>query len=361
MLDSVWADLADLGFVKDAELTGDSTELIRWARKLSAGRGPAPRSGRHDLPPVAAGGTSVVTRARALSELVADEAAGDPSVARYRRRFLGGHPIAFAAVERLLASPAAGLVPAVAWAGARVPLIAYDSRIVRETRAGCRGRWPDCNRVRIEFEVRSADDEWLAVTEDSPSRRRFLSYQSGDRPELVVAVANDSPLEHLLNLAEALGAEYRWRTSEAAAYVLEGIVPSVRPIEVATSFHVAPGGLRQATVTITVDPTVPAADVARAYRDAQGTLLPTRPRVPGKRTMAAVTFVSQRRRENPATSWRELMLAFNRHHAPTFRSVPAFIQAVQRGRLALGRGVKLTPHLEYWLPRLERRQRSDEA
>jgi hypothetical protein len=353
--DNVWSVLDELGLVSEAEDSDDLTELIRFARQLTTGRTGKPRIGRHDLPPVEAGGTVIVSRARAFSELLVEDAAKDGRVASYRRRFIGGQSIAFAAVERLLASPAACLVPAGMFELAKIPLLGHDSQIVGEQRAGCGGAWPDCYRFRIEFAVRFAGAETILTVEDSPSRRRFLVYQSSDRQELVAAVANESPLAHLLDLAESLGGEYRWRASEAAAYVLEGIVPSVRLLEVATSFHVAPSLRGQATINLAVDPAVPMGEVARAYRQAQLAVLPSPARVPNERTMAAIVFVSQRRREEPTVPWRELMEAFNRDTRKPFLAVSAFIQTVNRGREELRPEVTLPSRLKYWLPRLRRR------
>jgi hypothetical protein len=353
---NVWIALDKLGLVRDAETTGDLTEVIRFARLLATDRTGKPRTGRHDLPPVEAGGTIIVSRARAFSELLVEDAAEDARVASYRRRFIGGQPITFAAVERLLASPAACLVPVWIFEGAKIPLLGHDSQIVGEQRAGCGGAWPDCYRFRIDFAVRFAGEETVLAVEDSPSRRRFLVYQSSGRQELVAAVANESPLAHLLDLAEALGGEYRWRASEAAAYILEGTVPSVHMLEVATSFHVAPSLRGQATISLAVDPTVPVGEVARAYRQAQLALLPSPARVPDERTMAAVAFVSQRRRENPTVLWRELMEEFNRDTPKPFLTVSAFIQTVNRGREELRPVVTLPSRLRYWLPRLRRRR-----
>ena len=354
--DDVWSRLEQDGRVEDADVTGEITGLVWWAAHLRLERIRRPRSGRHDLPPVVAGSTAVASRSRASAELLAEDAAKDGRVASYRRRFIGGQPITFAAVERLLASPAACLVPAWMFEGAKIPLLGHDSQIVGEQRAGCGGAWPDCYRFRIEFAVRFAGAETVLAVEDSPSRRRVLVYQSSDRQKLEAAVANESPLAHLLDLAEALGGEYRWRASEAAAYILEGIVPSVRMLEVATSFHVAPSLRGQATINLAVDPTVPVGEVARAYRQAQLALLPSPARVPNERTMAAIAFVSQRRREDPTVPWRELMEEFNRDTPKPFLAVSAFIQTVNRGREELRPEVTLPSRLRYWLPHLRRRR-----
>ena len=71
--------------------------------------------------------------------------------------------------------------------------------------------------------------------------------------------------------------------------------------------------------------------------------------------MAAVAFVSQRRREDPTVPWRELMEAFNLDTPKRFVDVSAFIYTVNRGREELRPEVTLPSRLRNWLPRLRRR------
>lgn len=281
--------------------------------------------------------------------MIANEAARDPLVADYRLRHLGGRVLAFADAQALMDSPAACRVPATVLTADGVPLIGHSSRIVRTKRVGCDWCWPD-DRAWVDYEIDVAGTKTQVTAIDAPSQRRLLAYQSAGRPKLIAGVGNESPLDELLDLANAVAGAYGWRSSEAAAFVLEGSVPFVPPIEVTRSFHVAPSGLTQATIALAVDPSVPAAEVAHAYGDAQALSLRKDAKATNARTMAAVAFVTQRQRDQPETSWLDLMSSFNHSWAAeakgevkTFRTASAFQQAVGRGTANLLGMVRLAP------------------
>ena len=354
--DRYWNYFKFAGLVGDATATVHSDELdalVEHARQLSRGGPPPVPRGSVQLPPVTAGGSSVTARARALSQLVADEAAADPLVVDYRDRYLGGRTIAFADVEALVGSPAARLVPAdVLWSHG-VALLGHTSRIIRKERLDC--VW--CGREDrgwVEYEIEEGGIRRSITVIDVPSRHRLLVYESDGQPELGAAVGNESPLDELLSRADALAGAYRWRSSEAAAFILEGSVPFVRPVEVTTMFHVAPTGRRQATITLAVDPAVSATEVARAYSAAQLLALRKPPRATDARTMAAITYVTKERRSQPGVSWRDLMSGFNAFWADhadgeapePFTNPSSFQQAVGRGKTNLGGLVKVSRQIE---------------
>ncbi len=363
--DRHWNYLKFAGLVSDAEATGQSRELgalVMHARQLSKGRRPPTPPRPVQLPPVTAGGASVTARARALSQLVADEAAADRLVVDYRDRYLGGRTIAFTDVVDLLQSPAACLVPADVLRLRGVALLGHTSRIVRTELLDCAScQMEDRGWVEYAIEDRSITRSVNVI--DVPLRRRVLVYQSEGRPQLGAAVGNESPLDELLSRADALAGAYRWRSSEAAAFILEGSVPFVRPVEATTMFHVAPTGRMQATITLAVDPAVSAAEVARAYSAAQLLALRKPPRATDTRTMAAVSYVAERTRDQPAVSWRNLTSGFNAfwaEHADggrrdRFSSVSSFNQAVGRGKTSLRGLVKPSRQLEHLLSSHRRR------
>jgi hypothetical protein len=347
--DEDWDYLEYAEYVADAIDSGSRDALLARARQLSAGRSRAARSGRVQLPPTAAGDARVTARARVRSQLIANEAAQDLLVIDYRLRHLGGCVIEFVDAQTLLDSPAACLVPADVLALHGVSLLGHSSRIFRTKHVGCDWCWPD-DRAWVDYEIDVAGTTTQVTAIDAQSQRRLLAYQSAGRPKLVAGVGNGSPLDELLDLANAVAGAYGWRSSEAAAFVLEGSVPFVPPIEVTRSFHVAPSGRTQATVTLAVDPSVPAAEVARAYGDAQDLSLRKDPKATNARTMAAVAFVAQRQRDQPDSSWPDLMSSFNdtwvkqsEGEVGTFRTVSAFQQAVGRGITNLLGMVRLPP------------------
>ena len=234
-----------------------------------------------------------------------------------------------------------------------VALLGHTSRIIGTERLDC--VW--CRREDrgwVEYEIEDRRTKTSITVIDVPLRRRVLVYQSDGRPELGAAVGNESPLDELLSRADALAGAYRWRSSEAAAFILEGCVPFVRPIEATTRFHVAPTGRRQATITLAVDPAVPAAEVARAFSAAQLLALRKPPRATDARTMAAVAYVAEQRRDRPGVSWRDLMSGFNAswtveagvERPDHFTNPSPFHQAVGRGKNNLRGLVKLPRQVE---------------
>lgn len=118
----------------------------------------------------------------------------------------------------------------------------------------------------------------------------------------------------------------RWDAGQAAWFILTGKPPI--PFALigeagATTFKGEDGEFYQkGTITLEVEPWVPAETVAKAYRDLQLGVLEENPRSVGPRNLEVFTFVLRSRRERLVSAqvegrvphkllWRELMLEWN--------------------------------------------------
>jgi len=123
-----------------------------------------------------------------------------------------------------------------------------------------------------------------------------------------------SPLDDLRKLAASLAQSYPWEPAQAAAFVLEGLIPLATPftLHFPQTWHSTRP--RRAKVVMEVELWMPAAAVLRAYRDLQRKVLPGYNRQLSRRSIALVTFVLRNR---PAT-WQMLLDRWNNEH-PNWR------------------------------------------
>ncbi len=140
------------------------------------------------------------------------------------------------------------------------------------------------------------------------SRRGFSKYRNThlarDHP-----VWAGSPLDALRKLSERLAEAYPWQPAQAAAFVLEGLIPLATPFVLRVPQIWGKGRIR-ARVIMEVDAWIPAAVVLRAYREAQRQLLPGHNRSVSRRAIDLVNFVLEHR---PAT-WPRLLALWNSEH-----------------------------------------------
>jgi hypothetical protein len=147
-----------------------------------------------------------------------------------------------------------------------------------------------------------------------------------------IHVAQGSPLDRLRMLADELSRSYPWHPSQAAAFVLEGLLPLATPLLV----HVpqVPPDIRpgRSRIVLEVDAWVPAASVLDAYRDIQRKLLPGHNKQIGARAIELVRFLAL----DPSGTWPERLRRWNSAHPdwafPNFRN---FRSAAVRARHSL--------------------------
>jgi hypothetical protein len=226
-------------------------------------------------------GTESSARVEAVSRLAADLAAGDEEILRFRQRVLGRDtPMSADEAEAYLDLP-----------GARQP----------------------------------------RRTSPSASGPTVLKYQNRHVSH-DLHVWPGSPLDELRKLAESLAKSYPWEPAQAAAFVLEGLVPLATPfmLRLPQAWH--DGRPRRAKLIMEVDLWMPAAAVLRAYRDLQRQVLPGHNRPVSRRSIDLVNFVIQHR---PAT-WPKLLERWNNEHpSATYADYRRFRYAFERARQSL--------------------------
>ena len=202
----------------------------------------------------------LMARIRAVSRLVAQEAAGDEEILTFRHRVLGRD---------------APMSPDEAEAYLEVP----------------EAREP---RLRGSFDLGQAG---------------VLKYQNRHISHDLHVWAG-SPLDELRKLAGSLAEVYPWEPAQAAAFVLEGLIPLARPFVLHVPQTWGKGERRRARIFMEVDAWIPAATVLQAYREVQRQLLPGHNRPVSRRAVDLVSFVLQ---HLPAT-WPTLLGLWNSEH-----------------------------------------------
>jgi hypothetical protein len=214
-------------------------------------------------------------RVEAVSRLAAEHAAGDEEVLRFRQRVLG-----------------------------------RDTPMSLE-----------------EAEAYLDDLELRSVGAHAGVPLEVLRYQNGTIAyELHVAAG--SPLDELRKLAEDLAKFYPWEPAQAAAFVLEGLIPLATPfmLRLPQTWHETRP--TRAKLVMEVDLWMPASSVIRAYRAAQRQVLPGHNRPVSRQSLDLVNFVLA----HPSESWQKRLEFWNSEHPTahyaTYRSLRwAFVRA----------------------------------
>lgn len=213
-------------------------------------------------------------RIEAVSRLAAEHAAGDEEILRFRQRVLGRDmPMSAEEAEAYLDLPEArGTSPS---ASGPTELLKYQNRHVNHD----------------------------------------------------LHVLAGSPLDELRKLAESLAQSYPWEPAQAAAFVLEGLIPLATPfmLRFPQTWHETRP--RRAKLVLEVELWMPAAAVLSAYRDLQRQVLRGHNRPVSRRSIDLVNFVLRHR---PAT-WPKLLERWNNEHPnATYADYRRFRYAFER-------------------------------
>lgn len=199
------------------------------------------------------------------------------------------------------------------------PRIEALSRLAAEDAAGDAGVL-GFRRVVLHRDTPMTPEEAEAYL-DAPSSRgsRRASLDAG-RTEILeyqnrrlfhtLHVHPASPLDRLRKLADRLARSYPWQPAQAAAFVLEGLMPRATPFMLRLPQTGGDGRPRRVKVILEVDAWVPANDVLKAYRNVQRQVLPGHKRPVSRRSIDLVNFVLRNR---PA-KWPDLLLRWNNEH-----------------------------------------------
>jgi hypothetical protein len=247
---------------------------------------------------------SLVKRARATEEYIANVAASESLVYDFRQRFLGGGVITPNQGQRLVSSPAAAILPSSYFAASGPVRIPVDHNVV------------DCELTPYEL----GDDEDILDPYTSPSElydgegafrpvRMFvdppgkeLTAKTRYWQDLHVPDENGRSKAILVELSSLLGSLlavcnsllerrlYPWREHQAAWFVITGEPPTV-PALVGGYRTSSNPAITEHTITMRVKPWVPAETVRRLYRRLQERVLEDRPRSLSERNLAVFRFV----------------------------------------------------------------------
>lgn len=221
-------------------------------------------------------------RIEAVSRLAAEHAAGDEDVIRFRQRVLGRDaPMSPDEAEAYLELPEARELPPSRESGpAHTEVFRYQNR-----------------RVFYDFHV------WPRT-----------------------------PLDQLRQLAVSLCRSYPWQPAQAAAFVLEGLMPRATPFMVNLPQTWHDTRPRREKLIMEVDLWMPASVVLRAYREYQRKVLPGHNRPVGLKSINLVNFVLC---HQPAT-WQKLLDGWNTEHPATpYPDYRRFRYAYERARQSL--------------------------
>lgn len=295
---AAWALACDQGYVAEAldpayDAAGEdslSAYLTALLRVEDAGLRSRARSRRSSSRRILTGGESSA-RVEAVSRLAAEHAAGDEEILRFRHRVLGRNtPMSAEQAEAYLDLPEARERPGLGThASGPMETLKYQNR-----------------HVSHDLHV------WAG-----------------------------SPLDKLRKLADALTKSYPWEPAQAAAFVLEGLVPLATPFMLRFPQTWHEGRPRRAKLIMEVDLWMPASAVLHAYREVQRKVLPGHNRPVGSQSIELVNFVIQHR----PNTWAALLERWNNEHpGREYSDYRSFRYAFERASRSL-----LHPKYRPWL------------
>ena len=165
----------------------------------------------------------------------------------------------------------------------------------------------------------------------------FLRYHNG-HITYDLWVWPDSPLDALRKLADTLAESYPWQPAQAAAFVLEGVIPLATPFMLGLPQPVHEGRPRRAKLTMEVDLWMPADEVLRAYREVQRAVLPGHNRPIGPASIELVNYVMSRRasESDRRSTWQSLLERWNIEHPDRrYANYRSFRSAFERASRSL--------------------------
>jgi hypothetical protein len=331
-------DALTLGEVAERELV-DAAKMLRPYADTMEGVAPPRKEGRKS-PPKAELLLSGYEkeRAEALGEYLALRASLHPLVVRFRNEVLGGRPLTRPQANELAYSAAASRFP-IAWFGQRnIPLSGHNATFNEHGVVLAE----DGNETFVEYEEIFVDPPGevfvavlpVSVAYDDLERLRWLdegryfakhehfSSLRRDREYTHIPVYPGSVLDDLRQLSRRLVEELSraWSEPQAAWFVLTDEVEA--PHAITGHYDYAGGEMAYGTITLRVEPWVPAETVVKIYQQLQSDMLGHRPRAPSLRNVAVFRFVVEQLRASMNTGegsnetprrapWRELMELWN--------------------------------------------------
>ena len=333
--EALWTHLVEAAFVEgalDPEEPDGLKDLLGQARKFSAlmagsqvskrKRGPRPAEVLAFVP------REEALRAQVFSNYLARIAAYTPAVGRFRDEILGGKTLTREQAGILLDSEGPRFFDYPFFKEHSIPLVGHRSWIVNYDQAG--RLFPMYSPLKSVFEF-----SWKGGEFEIPHTwEQHLKSQDGRTPRLAIlsqrftsllsargfgrggltSVLQGSVFDRLREVSFQLVKEFGWSEDQAAWWVLTGLAPTSRPIEV------EPLGLwrqdcRRLHLRITIEPWVSPTTLLGVYRYMQQKSMGRQSHRFSVRNLQLVDEVSEFIHQNdPMPSWRTLMGMWNQAH-----------------------------------------------
>jgi len=396
MSDFVWDILVYKGHVKDALDIGEGdsgevgiADLVEIARALRSYEelmeGVQPRKEGSDEPDkrevrgapiVFEGGALELARARSLGVYLSLRGSLHPLVRRFREEVLGGRSLTDQEVRAFVESPANSRLSPERLKDEDVPIVGHSARFLDH---GVVLEGEDDRFVEFDYVyVDPPGDVLVALLPTSvyyddlekvrlPTGRERTEAEESCGPGVVVSSHTHVPiypgsvLDGLARVSSTLSQDLSaaWDRAQAAWFILtdETVLPAV-----VSGWYVSATGehLTHGTVTLEVEPWVPAEIVRRCYRDLQAQVLGQKPRAPEERNIAIFEFVASELKASmvrmedstklgKGLSWSKLMMRWNKANASrsswTYRHASKFRRDYRRGGRAV---VEPYDHYDLW-------------
>lgn len=266
-------------------------------------------------------------RARSLSEYLAKRAATEGPVRGFRAAVLGGRLLTAQQAGAFLASPATHVLPRTWFVEQEVSVAEHTGTLVEYTR-----RRPD-DAVEKEVYVHQAvvfvDPPGLSARAEYAGPPPKIDYEGplvmhGGLGVIAQTIWPSSVLGEVHGLAHKLAQGYPWHEEDALWFVLTGEMPIVSPIKMEQTFtdhfvdvvtEAAEGDVLShtyGTITLTVEPWMPATTVLRIYRAFQRQMLGGDNRELKDKSLTLLRFViGHMDEQGRLPTWRILLKEWN--------------------------------------------------
>lgn len=306
-----WVDLVEEGYIEellsgDSPLTGSEiADKVRKRRQVYGQRGA--KKGRASLILSQQEVKDPSGRLKALSLLVAQEAAKDEEVQAFRTEVLSGKLLALEEVEGWIQKQAKA-EGSYTWLISEVPIA--DQMIDQAIGAAINVRITDKREPLLPF---TGKVNVRITTHKDNFLFHFLKYSTPDAEEhKEIPTSLGGTLERLRWLSGKLAEEYGWTEAEATVFVLAGAIPEIIPM---TFTFQSKRLAALSRIVLTVDPTLSPKEVAEFYRRIRQHVLPGRHRELSEKHMQLALFAANRSEE----TWSDKMAEWNRTHAAEWK------------------------------------------
>ncbi len=390
--DTLWDLLVHKDHVDDALKTGEAgiADLVGAARALRPYEefmeAVRPRKEVSDEPDkrevrgapiVFEGGALELARARSLGAYLSLRGSLHPLVRRFREEVLGGRILTDQEVRAFVESPANSRFSPERLKDEDVPIVGHSARFLDH--GVVLGGEDEANCMEVEYlHVDPPGNVLVALLPTSvyyddlekvrfPTGRERTEAGESSAPGVVVSSRTHAPiypgsvLDGLARVSSTLSQDLSaaWDRAQAAWFVLTD--ETVLPTALSGHYASATGEyLTYGTITLEVEPWVPAEIVRRCYRDLQTQVLGQKPRAPEERNIAIFEFVASEVRGSMARAegstgleerlhWQKLMVRWNKANSSrsswTYRHPSKFRRDYRRGGRAV---VEPYDHYDLW-------------